>query len=245
MCGIVGIYLKTKKYEKHLGKFLSGMLDGMATRGPDSAGFAIYTKENKNIFKYSICLNELNEKDFNKKISKFIKKIKLTNYADHIILETNEKPSKILNLLKKEIPEISLVGYGKSINIFKQTGNPKDVVKKFKLSSFSGTHGIGHTRMATESAITTQGSHPYSTSEDECLVHNGSLSNHNNVRRSLIKDGQNFNSENDTEVAAGYISNQISKGKRFRKNIKKQFKRFRWFLYFYCRDKRWICIIKR
>ena len=220
MCGIVGIYLKTKKYEKHLGKFLSGMLDGMATRGPDSAGFAIYTKENKNIFKYSICLNELNEKDFNKKISKFIKKIKLTNYADHIILETNEKPSKILDLLKKEIPEVSLVGYGKSINIFKQTGNPKDVVKKFKLSSFSGTHGIGHTRMATESAITTQGSHPYSTSEDECLVHNGSLSNHNNVRRSLIKDGQNFNSENDTEVAAGYISNQISKGKRFRKNTK-------------------------
>ena len=67
--------------------------------------------------------------------------------------------------------------------------------------------------MATESAITTEGSHPYSTSEDECLVHNGSLSNHNNVRRSLIKENQIFNSENDTEVAAGYISNQISKGK--------------------------------
>lgn len=224
MCGIVGIYLKTKKYEKHLGKFLSGMLDGMATRGPDSAGFAIYTKENKNIFKYSICLNKFKEKDFKKKISKFIKKIKITNYADHIILETNEKPSKILSLLRKEIPEASLVGYGKSINIFKQTGNPKDVVKRFKLSSFSGTHGIGHTRMATESAITTQGSHPYSTSEDECLVHNGSLSNHNNVRRSLIKDGQNFNSENDTEVAAGYISNQISKGKDLEKTLKNSLK---------------------
>ena len=224
MCGIVGIYLKTKKYEKHLGKFLSGMLDGMATRGPDSAGFAIYTKENVNIFKYSICLNELKENDFKKKISKFIKKIKLTCYADHVILETKEKPSKILDLLKIEIPEVSLVGYGKSINIFKQTGNPKDVVKKFKLSSFSGTHGIGHTRMATESAITTQGSHPYSTSEDECLVHNGSLSNHNNVRRSLIKDGQNFNSENDTEVAAGYISNQISKGKNLEKTLKNSLK---------------------
>ena len=137
MCGIVGIYLKTKKYEKHLGKFLSGMLDGMATRGPDSAGFAIYTKENKNDFKYSVCLNEIKEKDFKKKISKFIKRFKLINYADHVILETKEKPSKILDLLKKEISEVSLVGYGKSINIFKQTGNPKDVVKKFKLSSFS------------------------------------------------------------------------------------------------------------
>ena len=200
------------------------MLDGMATRGPDSAGFAIYTKENKNIFMYSICLNEIKETSFKKKLSKFTKKIKLTSYADHVVLETNEKPSKILDLLKREIPEVSLVGYGKSINIFKQTGNPKDVVKKFKLSSFSGTHGIGHTRMATESAITTQGSHPYSTSEDECLVHNGSLSNHNNVRRSLIKDGQNFNSENDTEVAAGYISNQISKGKGLERTLKNSLK---------------------
>jgi glutamate synthase domain-containing protein 1 len=63
--------------------------------------------------------------------------------------------------------------------------------------------------MATESAITTDGSHPYSTGEDECLVHNGSLSNHNNLRRSLVKNGVEFKSLNDTEVAAGYISNSL------------------------------------
>ena len=224
MCGIVGIYLKTKKYEKDLGKFLSGMLDGMATRGPDSAGFAIYTKQNKNKFKYSICLNQLTDKEFKKKISKFLKKITLKTFSDHVILETEEKPKKVLEILDTKLKEVSLVGYGKSINIFKQTGNPKDVVRKFKLSSFSGTHAIGHTRMATESAITTQGSHPYSTSEDECLVHNGSLSNHNNVRRSLKKEGQKFNSENDTEVAAGYISNQISKGENLEETLKNSLK---------------------
>ncbi|MDA8841572.1 glutamine amidotransferase family protein [Candidatus Pelagibacter bacterium] len=224
MCGIVGIYLKTKKYEKDLGKFLSGMLDGMATRGPDSAGFAIYTKQNKNKFKYSICLNQLTDKEFKKKISKFLKKITLKTFSDHVILETDEKPKKVLEILDTKLKEVSLVGYGKSINIFKQTGNPKDVVRKFKLSSFSGTHAIGHTRMATESAITTQGSHPYSTSEDECLVHNGSLSNHNNIRRSLKKEGQKFNSENDTEVAAGYISNQISKGENLEETLKKSLK---------------------
>ncbi|MDA9202869.1 glutamine amidotransferase family protein [Candidatus Pelagibacter ubique] len=224
MCGIVGIYLKTKKYEKDLGKFLSGMLDGMATRGPDSAGFAIYTKQNKNKFKYSICLNQLTDKEFKKKISKFLKKITLKTFSDHVILETDEKPKKVLEILDSKLKEVSLVGYGKSINIFKQTGNPKDVVRKFKLSSFSGTHAIGHTRMATESAITTQGSHPYSTSEDECLVHNGSLSNHNNIRRSLKKEGQKFNSENDTEVAAGYISNQISKGENLEETLKKSLK---------------------
>ena len=224
MCGIVGIYLKTKKYEKDLGKFLSGMLDGMATRGPDSAGFAIYTKQNKNKFKYSICLNQLTDKEFKKKISKFLKKITLKTFSDHVILETDEKPKKVLEILDSKLKEVSLVGYGKSINIFKQTGNPKDVVRKFKLSSFSGTHAIGHTRMATESAITTQGSHPYSTSEDECLVHNGSLSNHNNIRRSLKKEGQKFNSENDTEVAAGYISSQISKGESLEKTLKNSLK---------------------
>ena len=224
MCGIVGIYLKTKKYEKDLGKFLYGMLDGMATRGPDSAGFAIYTKQNKNKFKYSICLNQLTDKEFKKKISKFLKKITLKTFSDHVILETEEKPEKVLEILDSKLKEVSLVGYGKSINIFKQTGNPKDVVRKFKLSSFSGTHAIGHTRMATESAITTQGSHPYSTSEDECLVHNGSLSNHNNIRRSLKKEGQKFNSENDTEVAAGYISNQISKGENLEETLKNSLK---------------------
>ena len=224
MCGIVGIYLKTKKYEKDLGKFLSGMLDGMATRGPDSAGFAIYTKQNKNKFKYSICLNQLTDKEFKKKISKFLKKITLKTFSDHVVLETEEKPKKVLEILDTKLKEVSLVGYGKSINIFKQTGNPKDVVRKFKLSSFSGTHAIGHTRMATESAITTQGSHPYSTSEDECLVHNGSLSNHNNIRRSLKKEGQKFNSENDTEVAAGYISNQISKGENLEETLKNSLK---------------------
>ncbi|WP_415304336.1 class II glutamine amidotransferase [Candidatus Pelagibacter sp. Uisw_090] len=224
MCGIVGIYLKTKKYEKDLGKFLSGMLDGMASRGPDSAGFAIYTKQNKNKFKYSICLNQLTDKEFKKKISKFLKKITLKTFSDHVVLETDEKPKKVLEILDTKLKEVSLVGYGKSINIFKQTGNPKDVVRKFKLSSFSGTHAIGHTRMATESAITTQGSHPYSTSEDECLVHNGSLSNHNNIRRSLKKEGQKFNSENDTEVAAGYISNQISKGESLEKTLKNSLK---------------------
>jgi len=224
MCGIVGIYLKTKRYEKHLGKFLSGMLDGMATRGPDSAGFAIYTKENKNKFKYSICLNQLTDKEFKKKISKFLKKISLKTFSDHVVMETDEKPKKVLEILDSKIKEVSLVGYGKSINIFKQTGNPRDVVRNFKLFLFSGTHAIGHTRMATESAITTQGSHPYSTSEDECLVHNGSLSNHNNIRRSLKKEGQKFNSENDTEVAAGYISNQISKGESLEKTLKNSLK---------------------
>ncbi len=209
MCGIVGIYLKTNKFEKSLGKMLSGMLNNMESRGPDSAGFAIYKKEEEKIFKYSLCIGDLDFNKFKKEISKKIKKFKLNQYSDHVILKTPMEPKTVIKIINNSFPEISLVGYGNSIEIFKQVGNPKDVVKKFKLDSFSGTHGIGHTRMATESAITTDGSHPYSTGKDECLVHNGSLSNHNNLRRELVKKGSIFNSENDTEVAAGYVSNSL------------------------------------
>jgi glutamate synthase domain-containing protein 1 len=219
MCGIVGIYLKTKKFEKNLGKMLSGMLNNMESRGPDSAGFAIYKEENKKNYKYSLCLDNTNFNDFEKKILKILKKAQLSQFSDHVILKTSENPKKMNKILSSNFPEVSIVGYGKSIEIFKQIGNPKDIVKKFNLESFSGTHGIGHTRMATESAITTDGSHPYSTGEDECLVHNGSLSNHNNLRRELTKKGNVFNSENDTEVAAGYVSNSLSNNKSLKDTL--------------------------
>ena len=186
MCGIVGIYLKSKKFEKSLGKMLSKMLVSMESRGPDSAGFAIYNSDKNKIYKYSVCLNEMSFEKFKKEIKKKVKFTTIEKNSDHVILKSIEKPNKILPTLE-DFSTISLVGYGKSIKIFKQVGNPRTVVKKFNLDSFSGTHGIGHTRMATESAITTDGSHPYSTGEDECLVHNGSLSNHNNLRRKLKK----------------------------------------------------------
>jgi glutamate synthase domain-containing protein 1 len=219
MCGIVGIYLKTKKFEKNLGQMLSIMLNNMESRGPDSAGFAIYKDEAKKVYKFSLCINDLNFNKFKKEISKKIKKAKFTQISDHVILKTLEKPKKVIEIINSNFPNVSIVGYGRSIEIFKQVGSPKDVVKKFKLESFSGTHGIGHTRMATESAITTDGSHPYSTGEDECLVHNGSLSNHNNLRRQLTKKGNTFHSENDTEVAAGYISNSLSNNKSLKDTL--------------------------
>ncbi len=221
MCGIVGIYLKNKKLSKDLGKYLTGMMQGMATRGPDSAGFAIYSENKKaKEYKYSVCLlNNYPFNTFKKIITKKFKKLKLKQHSDHVILTSDLDPKKIVSFISTELKEVSLVGYGKSIEIFKQVGNPIDVIKNFQLDKFSGTHAIGHTRMATESAITTNGSHPYSTGQDECLVHNGSLSNHNNLRRKLLKQGQSFDSENDTEVAAGYVSNSLSNKKSLKETL--------------------------
>ena len=220
MCGIVGIYLKSKKFENSLGGMLSDMLINMGSRGPDSAGFAVYKEDEDENFKYSLCLNGTDYEKFKKEITNKITISNIEKNSDHVIMKSKDQPSDVIKMLNKNFNEISIVGYGKSIEIFKQVGEPKDVVKKFNLKSFSGTHGIGHTRMATESAITTDGSHPYSTGEDECLVHNGSLSNHNNLRRKLKKAGINFNSENDTEVAAGYISSNLSNKKSLNNTLK-------------------------
>ena len=244
MCGIVGIYLKNSKYELSLGSFLADMLNNMEGRGPDSAGFAIYSKENKNYYKYSICLNKLSENDFGLRAKEYFDNHKIHKHSDHVVLETTEEPEKVLTILEEHFAEFSIVGYGKSINIFKQTGNPKDVVKNFQLSSFSGSHGIGHTRMATESLVTTEGSHPYSTAEDECLVHNGSLSNHNNIRRILIKEGGKFKSDNDTEVAAGYISNKIFKGNDLETTLKDSLKYLDGFYTFIAGNKDGIALLR-
>ena len=221
MCGIVGLYLKKKTLHNKLGFYLSGMLDNMSSRGPDSAGFAIYNnKESKKYYKYSLCLNKTLSRGFEQDIKKKFKDITVKNISDHIVVYTSATPKNFISYIQRNFSEISLVGYGRSIEIFKQVGNPKEIVKKFKLEKFSGSHAIGHTRMATESAITVDGSHPYSTGEDECLVHNGSLSNHNNLRRQLIKQGKNFDSLNDTEVAAGYISQKLSENKSMKKTLK-------------------------
>ena len=220
MCGIVGLYLKKKKLYNKLGFYLSGMLDNMSSRGPDSAGFAIYNnKEIKKYYKYSLCLNKTLSSGFERDIKKNFKDIIIKSISDHVVVYTPATPKKFISYIQRNFSEISLVGYGRSIEIFKQVGNPKEIVKKFKLEKFAGSHAIGHTRMATESAITVDGSHPYSTGEDECLVHNGSLSNHNNLRRQLIKQGKNFDSLNDTEVAAGYISQKLSENRSMKKTL--------------------------
>ena len=221
MCGIVGIYFKKKKLHNKLGKYLSGMLDNMSSRGPDSAGFAIYNNDTKKFYKYSLCINDkLIINEFEIDIKNKFKDLTIKSVSDHLVIQTLSSPKTVIPYIKKKYDNILIVGYGKSIEIFKQVGNQKDIVKKFNLQNLTGSHGIGHTRMATESAITIDGSHPYSTGEDECLVHNGSLSNHNNLRRQLIKKGKTFDSFNDTEVAAGYISSNLSKNKSLDKTLK-------------------------
>ena len=216
MCGIVGIFLKDPALEPMLGAMLTDMLITMTDRGPDSAGIAIYVRPEAGHAKLTV--QSANpamdfkglEDDLAAEIgAKVTSEIKDT----HIVLDV---PHDLLDQARAAVtrirPSVKVMSAGDSIEIFKEVGLPRDVARRFGVAKMAGTHGIGHTRMATESAVTTMGAHPFSTGADQCLVHNGSLSNHNSVRRDLIRAGMTFETENDTEVAAAFLTHKMQDG---------------------------------
>jgi amidophosphoribosyltransferase len=219
MCGIVGLFLKDDALKPQLGEMLSAMLITMTDRGPDSAGIAIYGDETTGQIKITV-QSSTPESDF-PALEKHIRDqthlakdtLNITMRDTHaVIVAAETDKDHILTLITDNHPNIRVMSQGQSIEIYKEVGLPKNVVERFALTQATGSHGIGHTRMATESAVTTLGAHPFSTGSDQCLVHNGSLSNHNMMRRKLRAEGVNIQTENDSEVAAAYLSARMSEG---------------------------------
>jgi glutamate synthase domain-containing protein 1 len=212
MCGIVGLFFKDRSLEPRLGELLAGMLEAMSDRGPDSAGFAIYGRGEPDRVKLTVRGEALD--DVAQSIGEAIGTAPAASINDtHLVLSIPaDKEEAVRAWLKAVRPELAVTGIGQRIELFKEVGRPADVARRFGLSSMSGSHGIGHTRMATESAVTTAGAHPFSTGPDQCLVHNGSLSNHRSVRRKLEREGIALSTDNDSEVAAGFLTWKIREG---------------------------------
>lgn len=216
MCGIVGLFLKDKKLEPDLGTMLTDMLITMTDRGPDSAGIAIYGQDIEKRGKLTIQSDDP-KLDFVTLQDKLLAALGCTvslNIKDtHAVLHM---PAAAIAAVRNEIteidPTIRIMSSGDTIEIYKEVGLPRDVAKRFEIRKMAGSHGIGHTRMATESAVTTMGAHPFSTGDDQCLVHNGSLSNHNSLRRKLVREGMRIETDNDSEVAAAYLTYKIQQG---------------------------------
>jgi amidophosphoribosyltransferase len=132
--------------------------------------------------------------------------------ASHAVLTVGAEAAEAEGWIRSSRPDLRVMSAGEVIEIYKETGLPEEFAAAFALEDFQGTHALGHTRMATESRVTTEGSHPFSTGFDLCLVHNGSLSNHNRLRETLRREGIEFQTENDTEVAAGYLAWRLREG---------------------------------
>ena len=208
MCGIVGLFLKDKSLEPQLGALLANMLEVMSDRGPDSAGFAIYGAGDAGHLKLTIRGNDLSTvaDALGNGVTGLVR-------DSHLVLTLAKgDEERVRAWLALQRPDLIVIGAGQRIELYKEVGLPADVARRFDLAGMSGTHGIGHTRMATESAVTTDGAHPFSTGADQCLVHNGSLSNHRSLRRMLEPKGIHFATDNDSEVAAGYLSWKLREG---------------------------------
>jgi glutamate synthase domain-containing protein 1 len=205
MCGIVGLFAKTPDVEERLGSLLGDMLAQMADRGPDSAGIAVYRDPAPvGATKLSLFSADPDE-DWSVLGDAAV-------HASHALVVLEGEAAEVQARVRAEHPHLRVMSAGSRIEIFKEIGDPRGFVERFGLAAMSGTHGLGHTRMATESKVTTEGAHPFSTGLDLCLVHNGSLSNHNRLRRMLRREGIAFQTENDTEVAAGYLEWRLREG---------------------------------
>jgi methylamine---glutamate N-methyltransferase subunit A len=214
MCGIVGLFLKDQALEPSLGSLLSNMLVTLSDRGPDSAGFAVYGTRVPGFTKLTLRLSKGTDPDGLLGVLGEVadQPLKYETRDTHMVVIVPEDQLGAIRSAIERAPSVSLVSAGQRMEIYKEIGRPDRVARRFALASMGGTHAIGHTRMATESAVTTAGAHPFTTGSDQCLVHNGSLSNHNAVRRELIRHGLSFQTDNDSEVAAGFITWKILRG---------------------------------
>ncbi|MDZ4311572.1 MAG: glutamine amidotransferase family protein [Cypionkella sp.] len=216
MCGIVGLFLKDPKLQPQLGAMLTDMLITMTDRGPDSAGIAIYSQGKVGHGKLTVqsATPEIDFKNLDADLKDALgTPVLMLVKSTHAVLEVPAgQLDAARSALAKIRPGMKIMSSGEGIEIYKEVGLPKDVAARFEVAKMHGTHGIGHTRMATESAVTTMGAHPFSTGPDQCLVHNGSLSNHNGVRRELKRLGMTFETENDTEVGAAFVSHKLQQG---------------------------------
>lgn len=215
MCGIVGIYLKNDDLNPELGQLLAAMLVEMSDRGPDSAGIALYrdpvpksscklTLHTAGPYQWGLLQTEM--------AAHLKADVSLNVLASHAVVVAAAPVDSVQNWLSSQHPELRIMSAGSAIEIYKEKGLPVEFVRDFKLHELNGSHALGHTRMATESAVTTEHSHPFSTGMDLCLVHNGSLSNHNWLRRMLRDEGVDIQTDNDSEVAAGYLMWRLREG---------------------------------
>ena len=214
MCGIVGLFLKTERLEPRLGELTRAMLVTMSDRGPDSAGFAVYGEAQGGV---KVTVRGADKGMLERTIGALQKTMRITfevTYRDtHAILAMRTGDVEaVTSQLRDMGDDLDIVSVGSRMEIYKEVGRPEQVAARFDLPAMRGTHAIGHTRMATESAVTTDGAHPFTTGADQCLVHNGSLSNHNALRRMLEHEGLAFATQNDSEVAAGYLTWRMREG---------------------------------
>jgi methylamine---glutamate N-methyltransferase subunit A len=232
MCGIAGIIYRDGSTHP-IGDEMTRMLQSMKHRGPDSTGYALYgnggAESGDLVMRYKLAdANTPRDFDFEERLRKHraiveSRLVSLGAVIDEVEEETPyafrvsfsyDGDLKLLADFVEDIPEAEVLSLGRSLEIVKDLGDAETVHDQYGLSDFSGTHGIGHVRMATESEVDIAGAHPYWAYpySDVAVVHNGQLTNYFMWKRRLERAGRRFMSECDSEIIAVYLAEEMSKG---------------------------------
>jgi glutamate synthase domain-containing protein 1 len=209
MCGIVGLHLRTPELYPQLGGLLTGMLCEMGDRGSDSAGVAVYGDPTWSPPGRG-CVSVL---EVDPTAADLGLDVTITRVDETYLLTAEASSEEILDAVKAAYPHALIAGFGSDMAVLKGVGHPRVLTDAWGLANAQGWQGVGHTRMATESAVTPAGCHPYAVGPEQCMVHNGSFANHATIRRELRAAGVQFDSENDTEVGARFIAQQLAAGR--------------------------------
>lgn len=231
MCGIVGLLLKKPSLRDQLGEWMVPMLIGMTERGPDSAGLAVFTQPlpagQRKISLYSGLTGQGADYDWAALAEAVNAELKVQAVArvqgNHAVLTFEGAADPVKAFVQAHDPKLHLLSAGGSIDLYKDIGTPAEVAARYRFRALSGSHLVGHTRMATESAVTPDRAHPFTAGEDFCLVHNGSLSNPNGVRRMLEPRGIRFETDNDTEAACRFLEWRLREGDDLHGALQKAF----------------------
>ncbi|ANE78834.1 glutamine amidotransferase [Mycobacterium adipatum] len=208
MCGIVGLHLRTPELYPRLGELLSGMLGEMSDRGADSAGVAVYGDPMWSPpGRGCVSVTDIEV------VPDLGADVDVVQVDSSYLLSADMPSEALLERVRLSYPGALIAGFGADLAVLKGVGHPRALTDAWGLSKAQGWQGVGHTRMATESAVTPSGCHPYTVGPQQCLVHNGSFANHATIRRDLRRAGVVFDSENDTEVGARFVAQQLAAGR--------------------------------
>jgi methylamine---glutamate N-methyltransferase subunit A len=220
MCGIAALQLRNPSLHPQMGSLLSSMLCQIVDRGPDSAGLAVYNTPG--LVSPGTSTLSLLGKDQGRTTAAITAGVAALLPSDaaaaaRVVGDTTLVSAAVgtdllVKAVSETLPAATIIGRGEHVAVMKSVGHPMEIAAEHGLETMAGSQGLSHTRMATESAVTAGGSHPFSVADDLCLVHNGSFSNHATVRRELKREGVVFDSENDTEVGARYVASRLKQG---------------------------------
>ena len=248
MCGIVGLLVKKPAWRERLGALMVPMLTGMTERGPDSAGLAVYTEPVADADHKLSLYRGVHAVDWAALVGDLERAIsgehRMFANGNHAVLTSTANPDDIAAWLGKHAPLVAVLAIGRAIDLYKDVGAPAEIAERYRFKYLRGSHLVGHTRMATESAVTPAHAHPFTAGRDFCLVHNGSLSNPHLVRKKLEPLGIEFETDNDTEAACRFFEWRLREGDDLESAVQRGFSELDGFFTFLMGTDRELLIVR-